>query len=169
VWQAQLVQRQLSAAVLPYLSVSGTFSPSEVKFGLENYGPGPAIIKDAVLVDRGKPQPNLQSWLRPALSKLPRSVALSVATTDIVPGDAVRPGETLMLADMKAAGIYDVIVPLVGASDLMVCYCSILDQCWTISHANNVPQPVRSCNDHDSQMLGPVGFNVDWRHYAKSR
>jgi hypothetical protein len=41
-------------------------------------------------------------------------------------------------------------------TNLIVCYCSILEQCWRIAmdDANGAPQPAR-CDQHDPNALHP--------------
>jgi len=162
-WQTVVVQKQLSAAVLPYLQIEGTFSTDEIKFAIQNVGVGPAIIKDAVLTDRGVPQRTLVSEFRPFLSQLKRGTVLSVATSDIDPGEAIRAGDSIVVADFKAKGVRDVLVPQIARGDLVICYCSILDQCWNVSHGATAPKPTPACKDHDPDELQPVGLSSKFR------
>ncbi len=162
-WQTVVVQKQLSAAVLPYLEIQGTFSADELKFAILNVGVGPAIIKDAVLTEKGVPQRSLADEFRPFLNRLKRGTPLTVSTDDIDPGEAIRAGDSIEVVDFRAKGVRDVLIPQIARGDLVICYCSILDQCWTVSHAQTAPKPTPVCKDHDPNELEPVGLKTKVR------
>jgi hypothetical protein len=162
-WQTIVVQKQLSAAVLPYLEVQGALSADDVKISIDNVGVGPAIIEDAVLTDNGVAKLTLDAALRPRLNQLKRGTLLSISTTDINPGQAIRAGDSVVVVDAKAKGVRDVMLPMLASGDLKLCYCSILDQCWTISEKMPKPVVTKSCNEQDPNRLQQLDFNAKFR------
>jgi hypothetical protein len=158
IWQTRVVQKQLSAQVWPYVSVDETFSENEIKVQLENYGLGPAILRDVVLTNNGVVVHTLGAFLRPML---PKGRHLGLTFSDVSPGTAIRPGDGVVLLDLTGPGIRDIIGPQALHSALSACYCSILDQCWVTSSSqkSGAPQEVASCPDHDPNQLGPTEYN----------
>jgi hypothetical protein len=162
-WQTIVVQKQLSAAVLPYLEVTGMLSADEVKFSIDNVGVGPAIIKDAVLTDHGVAKLTVDAAFRPRFDLLKRGTTLSTSTSDINPGVAIRAGDSLVVLDARAKGVREVVLPLLASGDLKLCYCSILDQCWTVSEKVAAPVPAPSCDEHDPNRLQQLDFHAKFR------
>ena len=160
IWQTRVVQKQLSAQVWPYVSVDETFSENEIKVTLENYGLGPAILRDVVLRNNnGSVAHTLADFLHPML---PRGMHLGLRFSDVGPGAAIRPGDSIVLLDLTGPGIRDIIGPQAVHASLRACYCSILDQCWitTSSEKSGAPQEVASCKDHDPDQLAPAAYNA---------
>jgi len=161
IWQTRVVQKQLSAQVWPYVIVVETFSENEIKVELENYGLGPAVLRDVVLTNNGSVAHTMRGFLRSLLPKGTHSMHLGMTFQDVSPGTAIRPGDGVVLLDLTAPGIRDIIGPQAVHAALRACYCSILEQCWvtTSSQQSSAPQEVASCNDHDPDQLAPTAYN----------
>jgi hypothetical protein len=158
-WQTVVVQKQLSAQVWPYLSVNSSLSSDQVSVSIENYGLGPALVRDLVITRDGVVQPNLYAFLGPSLRtlahKAKRGETLGLDMTDLREGSAIRPGDHVTLFTAKETGIGAVITPLALRSQLEVCYCSILDQCWIADYnQSGPPKEVSGCTRHDPHFLG---------------
>ena len=138
-WQTAAVQKQLSAEVWPYLTVNSDIGPNEVKVAVENDGIGPAIVEDTVVTLDGIPQRNLGTFINPVMAKLKRGAKASITTDGLDPGTAIRPGDSLVLFDVKGPGMRELLGPLIPFRNCRPRHrdagvdCSLLKQCWVAS------------------------------------
>lgn len=162
-WQSRVVQQQLSAQVWPYVSIDTTTGRDSVRIALVNYGLGPALVRDAVLTVDGRPQHDLPAGIVKLLGDLPSLRAqrprrgTSMRLSTIGAGSVIRPGEDRMLLEMSgSAPIAQRFIAAQSRVDLLICYCSILEQCWRIqlTEANGAPTPA-GCDQHDPNTLQP--------------
>ncbi len=67
--------------------------------------------------------------------------------SDVGPGSVVRPGASLSLVRVQSPLIDSALMrTLAKRVALNVCYCSILQQCWTVSESRaGPPQAVHDC------------------------
>ncbi len=131
-YQTHVIADQLSSSVWPYLgfSVSKT-AGGELSLAVENNGLGPAIIRTVELNVDGKPIHDLATFFALAKGKGP-SMHILGTFRSLSPGDVVRPGELRTLIDVKSVAFVPLIASLLPRAELDVCYCSLLEQCWTI-------------------------------------
>ncbi|HTU81827.1 MAG TPA: hypothetical protein VMF61_06845 [Candidatus Acidoferrales bacterium] len=149
-YQTYVINEQFSATVWPYLDLNATYTTNSVRFELRNDGLGPALLRSATLMVDGKPS---SSWLT-LLAKYPHPVHGSILGTlaSLGDGDVIRSGESKAILDLRGA--------LPPAKRLLawesahrvaldVCYCSLLQRCWTVQLITQAgspqPQDVRRC------------------------
>lgn len=173
-WQTAAVQKQLSAEVWPYLTVDSDIGPNEVKVAIENYGIGPAIVEDTVVTLDGVPQRNLGTFINPVMAKLKRGAKASITTDGLDPGTAIRPGDSLVLFDVKGTGMRELLGPQIlsatagRGTNVQVCYCSLLKQCWIAALIEaGEPREVRACDEHDPQQLQRLNY-AQFSHLGKA-
>jgi hypothetical protein len=152
--QTSLMQRQLEASVWPSLSYETDNSledgKAEITFSLQNSGVGPARVRSLEVSFRGAP--------------LTGGLALLHACC-VAPGEQAkaRPSITFAVGRVIPAGqkIAFLTVPQLGDDDPLwrklndarfeidgrVCYCSALDQCWTVGFHDPEPTSTPSCAD----------------------
>jgi len=146
--QTSVVGNQLSASVWPYVSIANTYSPGSLGLGLDNDGLGPALVRNVTLTIDGKP---LTSWRRAiavlVLPKQTKRARAGVDESDVGPGSVIRPGASLSLIRVQSPLIDSALTAtLARRVELTVCYCSILQQCWTVNESRTgQPQAVHDC------------------------
>ena len=143
--QTHVIANQLSASVWPYLSFTKSESDTLFRFELTNNGLGPAIVGSAMLSLDGKTEGSLRQTGFAALGGAPNHSSLS--TSSFGDGDVIRPGETFELLRFAGPGARRLATSARRRLKVVVCYCSLLDQCWTLSSAEDVhrPQKVARC------------------------
>ncbi|HEV3088798.1 MAG TPA: hypothetical protein VGX96_16420 [Candidatus Elarobacter sp.] len=171
-WQSRVVQQQLSAQVWPYVAIDTTTGSDSVRVALVNYGLGPALVRDAVITVDGRPQYSLAAAVV-SMIKDPSAVAKGRSTkatahfslSSIGPGSVIRPGDSHNLIDVSGSRLLaERLIAARARTNVILCYCSILDQCWRIvmDDANGAPQQA-ACDQHDPNALHPF----DARDIAK--
>ncbi len=147
--QTRTIGRELSASVWPYLAVDTTFSPRSIQVAIDNDGLGPAVVRTVHLSADGRAVNRLRDA---ALDLFPRSHSHvpkhSTANEDfsaIGTGTVIRPGASLMLARVQSPLLH-VGPGSVDRFELTICYCSIVNDCWTIdSRDTRPPREARDC------------------------
>jgi len=148
--QTSVVGNQLSASVWPYLTVANTYTPGSLGVGLENDGLGPALVRNITLTVDGKPA---TSWSRAlkllVLTKSIKQARVRIEESDVGPGSVIRPGASQSLIHVQSPLLvtgFPLARSLGRRVDLSVCYCSILQQCWTVTGSRaGPPQSVHDC------------------------
>jgi hypothetical protein len=172
VWQSHVVSQQLSAEVWPYLAINSTSSNDSFRLSVQDFGLGPAIVRDLVVTVDGKPRHDLPSALSLLLGDR-RSLALGghrvgLDFSSLGPGTVIRPGQDQQLFQITGnAVITQRLIAGQSRVDVRVCYCSILDQCWRIAlQGENVAPEAATCNLHDPDAVKPFGIDAI-KHFIK--
>ena len=142
-YQTSLAREQLRASAWPYVSQSNSYLHDQpYRRTVTNEGVGPARIRDfRVLVD-GRAVPTWNAAVQaltgagePALvySTLNRGSVLQAGASRTIltlpPGQ--RAGQFWLAAQTRLV--------------IVICYCSIYDECWTADDRKDEPEPVREC------------------------
>ena len=144
-------ERLLAASVWPYLSfTSGNTSDDGqrrvISLVLANAGNGPARIRNFSLEYDKKAFAAASILLQSCCNMKPE-----IVLTSPVVGKVLRPGEQIILLQLPLAdGIADGWQRLDKARFEFVysaCYCSTLNECWTIRSDQADPAPVPACKD----------------------
>jgi len=144
-------ERLLAASVWPYLSFNTGNTSDDgqrqvISLAVVNSGNGPARIREFVL-EYGHKNAAGASGLMQDCCNLK---AANVLTSPIV-GKVLRPGEQIILLQLPfAAEIADGWQRFDKARFEFVfsaCYCSTLNECWTIRSDQSDPEPVAACKD----------------------
>ena len=150
--QTNVVAKQLSASVWPYLTIEPTFSPDEVSLAVIDDGLGPALIRDVVLTIDGKPQVRWRDALRAIARKSPTlrkdGTPMRLREHDFGSGSVIRPGESATIIDVRGPLVKDLKIASATSIDMTICYCSILQQCWIVEQVSqDQPKPVADCGN----------------------
>lgn len=156
----KLEQATQEAEVLPIIEIdlgylgrpdaSGNLR-QHFEVSLNNVGAGLAHVQSVMPTQNGELFADYEAFDLAIMTGRMRSWA----TLSEAPGTGyVRPGESLTPISFKIGGAEGDLqaylrgqwgVPMDGV-DVDVCYCSVLDACWTVSFLNRKqPKPVRSC------------------------
>lgn len=146
--QTRTQRKQLAAAVWPSLRLgySNFEDPEHPKHRLflANGGVGPARIQSFSVKWHGAPVPHLVPWVKEACPAAIDAWVYGTQTGTILPAG----GQAMILAHSREADpvvdrcIHDI---MLGPADIHVCYCSALDDCWTVAGEEQEPAPVRDC------------------------
>jgi hypothetical protein len=153
VLQTRVIGQQLSATVWPYLDYSTSTSNNtgnagprvqdETTISVTNDGLGPAIIKQAgVTIDRHR-LPALDAAITAFVPNRKR-ISGSTSVSNITVGSVIRPGQTIVLMDVKGIGFARPVREHLSHIDIPICYCSLLQTCWIV-HITVAPREVASC------------------------
>jgi hypothetical protein len=144
-------ERLLAASVWPYLSFnSGNTSDDGqrqvISLAVANSGNGPARIREFALEYGHKNAASASRLLQDCCNLKPE-----IVLTSPVVGKVLRPGEQVTLLQVPfAAEIADGWHRLDKARFefvLSACYCSTLNECWTVRSDRNDPEPTAACRD----------------------
>jgi hypothetical protein len=148
----QLVQ----ASTLPYLTFSSTFTRAAsadasgalttgITRVLENNGVGPADVRYAIMTFNGRKYGDVTALLRDCCG------VTHPHTTATLTNRMIRPGVGVTFLDVQGtaaerAGIEHYAQLLQSSKiDTMICYCSVFNDCWTVSDDNQRPVAAPSC------------------------
>ncbi len=143
VYQARIMSKQQHASVWPFLEVSLSQGQQGTYISVENKGVGPAIVKSTKIeVDSQTYQENQIDEIIPKI--VGKSLAFHYKT---VANRVMKSGEFIKLLhveDLKEAALLDSTLSKHRVK-LSICYCSIYDECWTVS--GNKLIPCESCEE----------------------
>ena len=151
--QTHVVGNQLSASVWPYLSFDTTISPGRLALRVDNDGLGPALVRNVRLTVDGQPKTAWRTVLplfgRRTGTAAPHAVRsrASVTESDISVQTVIRPGSSINVIEVRNASIDNVTGDAIKRRiDMQICYCSILQQCWTVALISDAqPKSVNDC------------------------
>lgn len=161
VYQSRLIASQLSAAVWPYLSVHTSYlGNGRVVVALSNDGAGPALIRAASATFYGKPIRSwnevLQRFISDAKGRHTKSAHFGASGID--PASIVRSGDRIELLRLEALGDNRLVVNEIKRLRLHLCYCSILNRCWTMDseEEDQPPQDTARCPANEAINATPL-------------
>jgi hypothetical protein len=144
-------ERLLAASVWPYLSFNTGNTSDDgqhqvISLAVVNSGNGPARIREFTLEYDHKNAAAASSLLRECCDLKPANLL-----TSPVVGKVLRPGEQVILLQLPfAEDIAEGWRRFDKARFQFVfsaCYCSTLNECWTIRSDQADPSPVAACRD----------------------
>lgn len=138
IYEASLIRIHHRASVWPHVAVTPSLNPGSVRLFIQNTGVGPARIETAAVTVGEQPKGD---W-----GDLVRSIVKDGRGTNryqsLIIGRVLAPNSEekifeLSVDTMDAAGSSAITAMqnkiLEGDIDVLVCYCSIYDQCWQSS------------------------------------
>lgn len=151
--QARVMRAQQHAAVWPILTIDKDTSTDEdnfyVRFGIENAGVGPAILKSAELRNNGE---IFNSWsdfknlLPEDMKENSQTGGSSIKGRALSPGREFRPYGLQWKREEITRDDFIELVKLYDGIVLEVCYCSVFDRCWsTTSTTESAPERIEQC------------------------
>jgi len=143
-YQTRVIANQLSSSVWPYLgiSVSRDIETGHLSLSIENDGLGPAIVRTVVLTYDGKPVHDLDSFFKLSLRTI-KHAHFAMTTSGLSPGQVIRPGQSDNFIDVTSPVVAPLIAKAFGHARLTVCYCSLLEECWSINSDSLTEYPVK--------------------------
>ena len=156
-WQTHVIAQQLSSQVWPYVTVSTTSNSQRLAVDLVNDGLGPAILNTFVVLIDGKPQRDLVAALH-VLAGHFESDHPDLDIGGIAQGEVLRANSTTLLFAVTNKHVVSRLAnQLAGRVTVHMCYCSIVDNCWTFALSGRTsvarPIPVARCPDVGSDQL----------------
>lgn len=148
--QAEATDKMQIAAVWPHIAYETTNRTDDgapiIRLSLTNKGVGPASVRGLELRYQGRPYARFRDLLGACCSDDPQALALGLGSAV---GEVVRPGETIMFAQIDRAKVPAEVWDRFDAArlklDVRLCYCSVFDDCWLANTAPARPQPVKAC------------------------
>jgi len=153
IYQGKILSSQLSVAVWPYISFQSTSSNTTLELDVQNVGAGPALIRSAILLIDGKPQPSLAAGLRELGYRAGHND--NVTLSSMGPGDVLRAAESVRIARVRSLQFAQEAAALQKRVRLHVCYCSILGDCWLAQSDVESPVAIKSCDASTAGRIGP--------------
>lgn len=143
VYQARIMSKQQHASVWPFLEVSITQGQLGTYISVENKGVGPAIVKSTKIeVDSLTYQENqIDEIILKMVGKPLAHHYTTVANRVMKSGEVIR---LFHIENLQEAALLDSAMAK-HTVRLSICYCSIYDECWTVS--GNKITPCESCEE----------------------
>jgi hypothetical protein len=105
-----------------------------------------------VLTVDGQPQHDIVSGLRQIVKNF--DVRENTINLDaLMPGTIIRATRSANLFVVHGASLVRQIHSAKSRVNLEMCYCSLLERCWTVSLKSSLPQASQKCPDHDPKGL----------------
>lgn len=152
-YQTYVVNKQFSATVWPYLAFDTVYDVDHLTFAIENDGLGPAIVRSASLQIDGR---SSGKW-DDVIKRLPvrHGAHVGGSLVSISNGEVIRAGDTKTVLDLHGPLPPS---PVLSAFEqrhrisINLCYCSLLEQCWTVHFLtkDSNPHAVSGCPGSES-------------------
>jgi hypothetical protein len=65
----------------------------------------------------------------------------NVTMESLLPGQVLRPGDTVTFLSLHGTAAVQRVVKNAARVNMVVCYCSLLEECWTISSQSETEYP----------------------------
>jgi len=137
-YETTLIRQQLKGSAWPYLEGGFSYNEEGFRYFLTNSGVGPARIRYAEVTVDGK---TVGDW-REFFERLDLDVGRYV--TSYVARGALPPGTVHEILVLGSDEPVDQLYQRQDRVALSLCYCSVYDDCWRKSMAEE-PVPVRTC------------------------
>jgi hypothetical protein len=144
VLQTRVFANQLSATVWPYLSFNLYQSDKGVRYTLGNQGLGPAIVHSATLTLDGKSSDSFKAATGILLHG--NFKGSTISSTSLESGDVLRPGASLEIVAYTGPLARTLTLTAIRRMTVTICYCSLLEQCWTLTSLQSSSGPARVSN-----------------------
>lgn len=144
--QTRVFANQLSATVWPYLSFSVYEGDTTFRYTLDNDGLGPAILRSATLELDGKRYGSFRSFGYALMGgSAPHKSVLR--SSSLSSGQVIRPGISSQVLGYEGPRGREYADAARKRAKVTVCYCSLLEQCWTLTslEASRGPAQVAHC------------------------
>lgn len=139
------IRAQQKADVWPYLEIKASYTGEGFKLLMINKGVGPALTGDVVMTDGGAPIASLETLILKTVGE-ENAFGYEVYGSSDPSNGVVAPGETYNLFSVPWEDRTRLFVERVSPSiDVSTCYCSIHEDCWTVSMSSHRPEPVEHC------------------------
>lgn len=154
-YQAALAREQARASAWPFLEQGNSLAAGRPYVRtLANKGVGPARIRDVRVEVDGRPVPTWPAAIA-ALAGAPDARGTpDYDYTRVGPGSVQAPGAVDTLLVLPPGPVAAAFLPAAAARlSVVVCYCSVYDECWVTADRVADPRPVAACRSS-----GPAAF-----------
>jgi hypothetical protein len=150
--QTVTMERQLEASVWPSLAFDtndAVDGKPEIALSVKNGGIGPARVRSFEVSYHGKPVDGAVALLEECcgLGQHPQDAPFIDIT--FIDGRIIPVGQTLTFLDLRLPSEDDAVWKQLDRVrfevDGQICYCSALDQCWSVGFHDREPAPVHDC------------------------
>lgn len=147
--EADAVRKQQQASVWPYIELRQSFRNlrhERIDLSIRNSGIGPAKIETVDFFFDGDP---FSGWDE-AITRF-AATEQNTYSYETVSGRVMRPDQQIVILSLIADEMPgDIIARIQDALDSgrlssRVCYCSVFDECWSLSSKTRTPTPVKAC------------------------
>jgi len=145
IYSAYVERAYARASVWPGLEVYQSTYQSEFKYGINNNGTGPALIKQARVTLDGQPVENWRALFDAYGLEVITYNQSQLSNRILPPQGVIEP-----VVIRGASNLSDFVDGQNARVNIELCYCSIYDECWLIDRVN-VSKPVKACTwpEHD--------------------
>jgi hypothetical protein len=137
-YETTLVRQQLKGSAWPNIEGGFTYNEHGFRYFLTNSGVGPARIRHAEVTVDGEPVGDWQEFFERLGLEVNRYATSYVARGALPPGAV---DEILVLGPEQPV---DKLYSLQSRVGISLCYCSVYDDCWMKTMADD-PVPVHTC------------------------
>ena len=150
--QTSVQEKQLEASVWPALLYDTGDSDGEVTFSVKNAGVGPAKVRSLEVSFRGKPVTGGVQLLTECcgLSEHRDFAGINLTFLDgriLTAGQEIEFLKFTKPKDESEDPLWDKLEEVRFEVDGRVCFCSALDQCWTVGFHETEPAPLHDCTE----------------------
>lgn len=143
-YQTYLMRQQQKLSAWPYLTQGHSWRArgSGYSYVVTNNGVGPALVGGVEVLVDGKPQP---TW-GAAARGLVGTGAATLTYSSFHRGSVLLPGAALALVEIPSDSTARVFwLAAQKRLRVVICYCSLYDDCWRADSEAEQPSPVRAC------------------------
>ncbi|MEL7130190.1 MAG: hypothetical protein AAGK23_11645 [Pseudomonadota bacterium] len=143
--EVSAIQAQQRASVWPYVEITERYNSDGFAISLSNKGVGPAIMGEVRLIDKGAPVVSLDALIRNTVGE-EDAFSYDVYGASDPSNGVVAASEVYTLFSVPWEPRTRRFVERAATSvDVRACYCSIHDECWTVSMNQKIPETADSC------------------------
>jgi hypothetical protein len=153
-YQGSAIRQHQRMSMRPWLQIDFRHDTSGAGFVLARAGTGPALIRSFEVFVDGKPQSDW-SAVRAALG-LPDDQSYRFSLP--IPGILYMPGSDLPLFWFEPSSASALLIERWVRLDIVVCYCSLYDECWRLVHSHN--DRVQSCTPLSNIQFRPPRIRI---------
>ena len=157
-YQGSAIRQHQRMSVRPWLWIDFRFDDSGAGFALMRMGTGPARIQSFEVFVDGKPQ---SDWTA-AMSALGLPEDSDYHFSVPIPGILYMPGSDLTLFWVKHGPAAVLMMERFARLDIVVCYCSLYDECWRVIHSRN--NQVQSCTPLSNVQFRPPPIQLRFQN-----
>ncbi len=157
--QADATQKMQIASSWPHIGYESSNlaedGSSRITLSLSNKGVGPAMIRGLELTRDGQAFTTFEELLGACCTDDPGALEIGIGS---VHGEVLRPGETLMFAQLSPEGtppqVWERFESVRLGLHVRTCYCSVFSDCWIGESGRFDPEPVEECPADWTQFYG---------------
>lgn len=138
IYETSLIREDQYASVWPYMEVGPSFRGEGLRIMIQNTGVGPAKIRSAAVIDDGEVKKNWGELIQDVVGEgkdVPFSQSL--INRRVIPKASEQ--EVVFSLDKGSGDIDEQMIfklekrIMEGRLDVVLCYCSVYDECWRAS------------------------------------